>query len=713
MCHAIYVSFNCLGLQGSSAYSKDSHESCNGVLDNGSCNEEANKSPTLHTHEATSLATSSSAEALILNAPKPLVTSSSNKLSDRPVTIPIFVSHAPTGLTSPKALRSGFGKGNKDKKAYPSFMVDSHRESTVNASFNKDKQKRTSKKQTGNLNRQSSPQLDMYSSSIAERTRSHVSKHSHSTLSNVTKKAERQLSKLEITMKAFKSYQTDVKTPNDDGLQHHEASEKGFLSGNGVKKDTGKRKRPWKQPRSDSKRKQYSNAYQHPGEAGSCGYEILNEPFDQPSQLAVDRTSKNCRSSDKIAQSTEAENKEENDGNLNKSDGEMDKSEVNLDKSDGELDSSYENESEDDLEGDKDRRVFDETKEREKNDTAVEKNDEGKSEGEHKEDGNVDKLDKNEDESMDEEELDKIEGKEGGKDMSKRQVNNKEVGEVEKKFDKEDLKENQCASENMKEKLMDMNESQLEEERSEVENMEENVEEQSKRELEKDKSEVQNKEEKLEEEFGGKNGGELEDKHEVENLGDELKYANEGDIGDKLEDENEGELEANKNKVKTKEDKHEVENVGDELKYANEGDKLEDENEGELEASKNSKEDKHEVDNVGDELKDAIEGELRDKFEDENKGELEANKNQVETKELQEDKNESVLKDNRNGVENKSDGELDSEEDESSNQTPESTINASPGHGMKQGLFMKVRIIVCDPSINCIVLICRINLPMN
>ena len=670
-----------LGLQESSAFTKDSHESFSGVLDNnGSCNGEAGKSPTLHTHESASFAEASSTEASILITPKSLVALSSNKLSDRAITVPIFVSHAPTGLTSPKALRSGFGKGNKDTRTYPSFIVDSHRESAVNTAFNKDKHNRTPKKRTGY--RRSSPQLNMYFSSIAERTRSHASKYSHSAPPKVTKKAKRQLSKLEITMNA---YQTNGKILNDDGLHNCDASEKSILSGNSVKKDSGKRKRPRKQPRSDLKKKRYNASnYQHPSKSG---YAILDEQFDQPTQLAIDRTSKNYKNSDEIEQSSEAENKE-NGGKLDKSEGDMDKSEVNLDKSDGELDSSHENESEDDLEVDKDRRAFDETKEGEKNDTAVEKNKE-KSEGKHKEDRNIDELveakeNKNEDENMDDEELDKIDDKEDGKDKHKSQVNNKEVREV--KFKQKKFEESHCAVENKAEKLVD--ESELEEERSEIDSIEENLEEQNKRELEEDKSEDENKEENLEEQ----NKRELEEeKSEVENKEENLEEQNKRELEEeKSEVENKEENLEEQNKRELEEDKSEVENKEENLEEGKNG--------GELE-------NRSEIENMGDKLTDENEGEVGDKMEDENEEELEVNKNQVETNfSLQEDKNEGVLKDDWNGVEeksedkneevnkeNKSDGELDSEEDESSNQTAQPTINASPG--MKQGLFMKVGIV--------------------
>lgn len=661
------------------------------------------------------------AEASILNTPKSLVTLSSSKLSDNPITIPIFVSHVPTGLTSPKALRSklkGFGKGNKDKRTYPSFLVDSHREPTVNTTFSKDKCNRTQKKQTGNMNRRSSPQLDMYSSSIAERTRSHASKNSHGTLPKVTKKAKRQLSKLEITMNAFKSYQTHVKIQNDDGLQNHDSSEKRILSGNRVKKDSGKRKRSRKQPRSDLKKKRYNTSnYQQPSKAA---YAILDEPFDQPTQFAADRASKNC---DEIKQSGEVANNR-NGGKLDKNEGEMDKS----DKSDGELDSSYENESGDDLEGDKNR-VFDETK-GENNHTAVEKNVEGKSEGKHKEDRNVDKLvetqeNKNEHENMDEEvlELDKIEGKEDGTDKHKRQASNKEVGEVEIKQKRLDLKESQCAVEEklQKEDTSELEEErsgveniELEEERSEVEKIEENLEEKSVRKLE-DNRKVENKE-NLEK---GKNGGELEGRSEVENRVKKLEEISERELEEdsrKVENKEEnlekgkngGELEGRSEveNIELEEERNEVENIEENLeeqseRVLEENSKIENKednlirgnNVGGLEGRSKVRGKLH--------VTNENEGELRDNMEDENKEELKANKNEVETKEkLQEDKIEVVLNDNRNGVEkkledkdkeNKSDGELDSEEDESFNHTPEPMIYASPG--MKQGSFLKVSIV--------------------
>lgn len=388
------------------------------LSENSLSNEEDCKSSTLHIPEPTNsaaLLVVESSKADVLKSSKPLVVSSHNKPSDLPTTVPIFVSRAPTGLTSPIALRSvnnGLGKGTK---AYPSFIADSHRESTDNTAFNKEctavKHNHIASRQIGNLSRQSSP-LDAFFSSIAERTRSQSSKCSYSALvtPKVTKRAKRQLSKLEITVNTFKSYSSNKKVMKDEDGFHEASRKQGIVSGNTVKRDSGKRKRPQKQPISESK-KQCHNAsnYQHPND-------------------------------DEMKPNSELENKE-NDGNLSKSEGGMDKNEVHLNNSDGELDSSDGSKSVLEIEKGKDERVFGATEgefDEENSEKELAINGEDRCECKHKEEQREDKLDKeNKNEGENEEEkyggeLDKSENGEDkcqrglDKDEDKSKVGNKE-----------------------------------------------------------------------------------------------------------------------------------------------------------------------------------------------------------------------------------------------------------------------------------------------
>lgn len=644
------------------------HESCN-VLDTGSLDVKMCKSPTLHAPEVTNLAASStvvSSNTDVLNLSNPLVTSSCSKPPRHPTNVPVFVSHAPTGLTSPVALRSmsnGFGKDKN--KTYPSF-VDSNREPSDNKAFNPEKHHHITKKHIGNLNRrQSSP---MYFSSIAERTRSQSSKCDYGTLvtTKVTKQAERQLSKLEIKMNTFKAYQTNspskkiTKPQNEDGLQHHETSKKqNVILGNRVKKENGKRKRPRKQPRSDLKRKRYNAG--NPNKPVNFEYTITNELFDQQiPQLQVDGTLSSSRNYDEIQQTTEVENKE-NDESLSKSEGELDKSEVDLDKSEGELDSSNGNNIEEELVQCKDIRVFNEmiseTKE------CDEEKHEDKSEGKQKEDKRESKLNKiKEDQSEGENTEEKCEakldrGKEDGKNKCESQLSTeKGRSEVETKEEKlvdgnkEVFREDCNESENEEEKLEDKNGVELED-RDEVQNIKERLECESKVEIEdetngkltEDRSTLENKEEKLED----KNGGNLEEgESEVE------------DMEEKLKDKNKEELEEDRSEVANKEGK------------------LENENGRELEEDRRSI-----VEDTEEKFKEGMNG--RDKKKN-NEEESKNKEKEIKTK----------------YQEQKSDGELDSEEDESINRVPKTSVSTSPGHWTRKDLFTKVRISLLFICIN-------------
>jgi len=299
-------------------------------------------------------------------------------------------------------VNNALGKGTN---AYPSFIADSHRESTDYKECTVVKHNHITNKQ---IRRQSSP-LDAFFSSIAERTRSQ-SKCDYSALVSpkVTKRAKRQLNKLEITMNTFKSYQTNL--PNRRGMKNedrfHETSRKqGIVSENKVKRDNGKRKRPQKQPRSESKKQCHNDSnYQHPREAD---------------RTLISNSSRN----EEIKPNSEVED-EENDRNLSKSEGELDKNEVHLDKSDGELDSSDGNKSEFEIEKGQDERVFGTTEgefDTENGEKELNRNEEDRSECKHKEKDELSKTKENENDENRQENYGKELGKdEDGKDRCER-----------------------------------------------------------------------------------------------------------------------------------------------------------------------------------------------------------------------------------------------------------------------------------------------------
>ena len=659
--------FPFLGLQRSPVSRCESYN----ILSTGSSDERLYRPPTLCIPESKNAAMSStveSSDAVVHNSP---LVSSCNNPSDHSINVPVFVSSVPTGLTSPVALRSvssSFGKSTKDATTYPSFVFDSYRDSTVNTGYMKGKCHHNAKKHIGNLNRQSSLQLQKYFPSIAERTRSQSSRCKYDSLATpkVTKQAERELSKLEITMNS-----PSKKTIKTHGLQNYEASRK--QTGSRIKKDNGKRKRLRKQPRSDSKRKCYNTSNgQHRSNAGNPEYALSDESDDHLSQLIIHRTSNGYRNN---KQSDGLENKGKSES-LNSSEGRMDKIEVDFDQSDGELDSSNDNRSEGELEEDKDREAFDETKQfdEEKTEVDLDESKADKSQGKHREDFKIgNKSDGKNIEEKHERKLDK--GKDNEEEYES-QLNKEEKGrEVESTKKK-------LGNDNYVEEMI--------EDKSIVENKEEKLENKNKRELKEDKNVVENKEEQL---GGDKKRRKLEDRSatEVENK--------EG----KLEDKDEEKLAENRSEIDSKEEKldeekyrRKLEGPSHEENRSEIEDKLENisarqlvKNSGEIE------EDKSGVDNIlvhkdGEELV-GNRSEIEEKLEDWNGKELNKDKDKVadKGKKVEDKKEEEIGK----RKEIKSDGELDSEEDQSSNQILKTTVDASPE--IRQNLFLKVRIIFC------------------
>ena len=436
------------------------HESLT-TLGTASCNEKVCKSPTLCSPQSASLPTSSAVESSnvdALKSPKPVVPLS-NKQSDN---VPIFVSHVPTGLTSPVALRSvsnAFGKGTKDKKTYPSFIVDSHRNSPVTTEFKKDKcHNCITKKQIGKLNTQSSPQSQTYFPSIAERTRSQSSRCNHDALPipKVNKQAERELSKLEITMNSPSKRVTKIQLDQD-----HETIRK--QTGNRVKRDSGKRKRAQRQPRSDPKRKRYTaSTYHHHHEAE---YSISDKSFDQSIQLLA--RASNSYGSNK--QSNESEDKE-NGRNLNKHARGVDKVKADFDKSEGELDSSNEYRSEGELERSNDGEIPDETKEIfNENGVHLDRNGDDKdSQVECKEDGGEDGVIETRSKILEAEHSGRLDKrKEDYNGKCERQIDKEQIREEVKNSqegkDEEKFSENESKVENKEQKLEDKNKMESDE----------------------------------------------------------------------------------------------------------------------------------------------------------------------------------------------------------------------------------------------------------
>ena len=475
-------------------------------------------------------------------------------------------------------------------------MVDPRRESTINPTFKKDNKLNTAKR-IGSLNRRSSPQLGMYFSSIAERTRSQASKSNNGSLQThkVTKQAKRQLNKLEITMNAFKSYQSSPKIQNKkdiDAIQNHEANINSILSVDRYRKNTGKRKRALNQPRTDLKKKCYiANNCDFPSKGRNFGRVVSGKLFDQQTPLPTDKVSENYKKGDKIKHDDEMKSIENDDDldtveagiELNISEGELDKSEASFDENNEDLDNREIAEKSDcKQKGVNDRRKLSETK---KDDAALEE----KTEGNHEEDKNVVESAKakqvnNEGDNVDEEKLNNIEDEGSGGD--KRTIS-KEDREIDK---------NMFENESLEEMSIDVNERESDQQRNEVENMDSSSENGEL--VVKDSVEEEYKEEER------KNVVESESRREVENAEE---VGNEGKLG-------EGKVQADKSEVD------------------NEETMQKDESKGGLDDSSGSK----------------------DKLEDKYKGEME---------------------------ENRSDGELDSEEDpfsSSSNQMPETTLNASP-----------------------------------
>lgn len=659
----ILAYFLFLGLQRSPVSRCESYN----ILSTGSSDERLYRPPTLCIPESTNAMSSTveSSNAGVHNSP---LVSSCNNPSDHSVNVPVFVSSVPTGLTSPVALRSvsnSFGKSTKDATTYPSFMFDSYRDSTVNAGYMKGKCHHNAKKHIGHLNRQSSPQLHKYFPSIAERTRSQSSRCKYNSLATpkVTKQAERELSKLEITMNS-----PSKKTIKTHGLQNYEASRK--QTGSRVKKDNGKRKRLRKQPRSDSKRKCYNASNgQHHSNAGNPEYALSDESDDPLSQLIIHRTSNGYRNN---KQSDGLENKGKSES-LNTSERRMDKIEVDFDQSDGELDSSNENRSEGELE-DKDREAFDETKQfdEEKTEVDLDESKADKSQGKHREDfktGN--KSDGKNIEEKHERKLDK--GKDNEEEHES-QLNKEEKGrEVE----------------STKKKLGDDNYVEEMIEDKGIVGKEEELENKNKQELKEDKNVVENKEEQL---GGDKKRRKLEDRSatEVENK--------EG----KLEDKDEEKSVENRSEIDSKEEKLDEDKYGRKLEDTSHEenrseieDKLENISARELVKNSGEIEDKSGVDNIlvhkdGEELV-GNRSEIGEKLEDWNGEELDKDKGKVadKGKKIEDKKEEEIGK----RKEIKSDGELDSEEDESSNQILKTTVDTSPE--IRQNLFLKVRIIFC------------------
>ena len=563
--------------------SESRHESLT-MLGAESCNEEVCKSPTLCSPQSASLPTSTAMESSnldVLKSPKPLVLLSSNKQSDN---VPTFVSHVPAGLTSPVALRSvsnAFGKGTKDKKTYPSFIVDSHRKSPVTTGF---KKHHITKKKIGNLNRQLSPQFQTYFPSIAERTRSQSSRCNYDTLP-IPKQAERELSKLEITMNS-----PSRKAENIQNEQSHEMVTKQI--GNRFKKGSRKRKRRQRQPRSDPKKKRFNtNTYQRHHKAGNCDYSISDELFDQPTQL-VDRASSSYES---YKQTNESENKE-NGRNSNKSGREI----VDFDKSEGELDSSNEYRSEGELGNSPDGEIPDEMKEvfdEIKNGVHVDRNGSDKSQGnnckEHgREDGVISTRNKKSGSKIIEEDhggnLDK--DKEDCEDKCERQLN--------KGHSREEVKNTKKVLQEGKYK------QQVTESESKVENGNEKL--KNKNKMETDEScEVESLDKKSGE---GKSGGEV------------LQVKGESNKEEMLETNDRGELKESRNEIDDKEEKlEEAKELEDKEVVDNTEEKSEENKERELDNVELS-----EVENEEEMLEDKKEGELNKNNENKSDGELDS-----------------------------------------------------------------------------------------
>ena len=432
-------------------------------------------------------------------------------------------------------MRTGFGKGAKDKNTYPSFMVDPRRDSTIHSTFKKDNNKLNTAKRIGSLSRRSSPQSSIYFSSIAERTRSQASRRSHGTLPTpkVTKQAERQLNKLEITMNTFKSHQSSTKLQNredTDAIQNQEANGNSILPVDRCRKDNGKRKRPLNQPRADLKKKCHIANSRSQGR--NYGRAVSGKPFDQQIPLSMDRISKDYKKGNEIIQDDKIESIE-NDNNLdtseagidlNISEGKLDKREVSFDENNEDLDGKR-------IVEDKQKGVNDESKlnEAKKDDAAMEE----KIEGNCEEDKNVVELAKakqvsNEGENVDEGEFDNIEDEGNGEGKNAN-------GEEDRRIDK-----NTVENDSIEEMLIDVNESESDQERNEVENMDSS--------LENGELVVEDSGEEECEEEARNDVVESRSRREVEKV---KEVGNRGKLGDKLECK--GELLADKNEVENEE----------------------------------------------------------------------------------------------------------------------------------------------------------------